>query len=154
VDIRVTRYTDPVVRQLEARVQQEYVERYGGPDVSPVDPTQFDPPDGAFLVAWTQDHAVACGGFRRHDERSAEVKRMYVVPEHRREGLARAVLGALEDHARRAGYARILLETGTAQPEAMALYASSGYLPVVGFGHYAGSPLSRGFGKDLAVGQV
>jgi GNAT superfamily N-acetyltransferase len=147
--LRVTPYDDPVVRQLDAQVQQEYVARYGGPDETEVDAGEFGPPGGAFLVGWLDDEPVATGGLRRHDGDTAEIKRMYVVREHRRHGYARAVLHALEDQARALGYRRILLETGMEQPEALALYPANGYEPVEGFGHYRDSPLSRSFGKDL-----
>jgi len=148
VVLRVTPYTDPMVRLLEAGVQQEYVARYGGPDRTPVDAAQFDPPAGVFLVGWVGADAVACGGFRANGP-DAEIKRMYVPTQHRGHGYARAVLAELESRARAAGYARIILETGAAQPEAIALYVSSGYQPIAGFGHYKDSPHNSCFGKPL-----
>ncbi len=149
LELRPLPYDDPVVRALEAQVQAEYVRRYGGPDETATDPAQFLPPEGVFLVGWAADVAVATGGLRRHDEESAEIKRMYVVESYRGRGYARVVLAELERYAARAGYRRILLETGTGQPEAIALYRSSGYDPVPGFGHYLDSPLSRSFAKAL-----
>jgi GNAT superfamily N-acetyltransferase len=149
LELRPLPYDDPVVQSLEAQVQTEYVRRYGGPDRTATDPDHFAPPAGVFLVGWAGDVAVATGGLRRHDEESAEVKRMYVVESHRGRGYARTVLAELERYAVRAGYRRILLETGTAQPEAIALYLSSGYTPAPGFGHYRDSPLSRSFAKVL-----
>jgi GNAT superfamily N-acetyltransferase len=74
---------------------------------------------------------------------------MFVRVEHRRRGHARRMLSALEAWARDRGATRVVLETGVAQPEAIALYESAGYLPTDGFGHYRDSPLSRSFGKDL-----
>jgi GNAT superfamily N-acetyltransferase len=59
------------------------------------------------------------------------------------------LLQALEEHARSLGYRRVILETGTPQPEAMALYASEGYEPITPYGYYRESPYSRCFGKDL-----
>jgi GNAT superfamily N-acetyltransferase len=147
--VRTVSYTDDVVRALEAEVQSEYVSRYGGPDRTPIDPEQFAPPDGCFLVGWTGPEAAACGGLRRHDPESAEVKRMFVPARFRGRGYARLLLAALETQARSMGYSRILLETGTAQPEAISLYVSSGYHPVPGFGHYRDSPMNRCFAKDL-----
>jgi GNAT superfamily N-acetyltransferase len=145
----LTSYGDPVVRELEAQIQREYVRRYGGADLTATDAAEFDPPSGVFLVGWAGDDAVATGGLRRHDSQVAEVKRMYVVPEHRGRGFARVVLAGLERWAVDHGYRQVLLETGTAQPEAIALYVSSGYQPVDGFGHYRDSPLSRSFSKSL-----
>jgi ribosomal protein S18 acetylase RimI-like enzyme len=74
---------------------------------------------------------------------------MYVVPSARGRGWARRLLAALEDSARGAGADLMVLETGTAQPEAIALYESSGYEPVHGFGYYRDSPTARYFGKRL-----
>ncbi len=142
-------YDSPVVATLTARVQGEYVVRYGGPDATPTEPREFSAPEGVFVVLDLDGEPVGCGGFRRHDERSAELKRMYVVPERRGQGLARALLGELERRARAAGYERLVLESGTAQPEALALYRSSGYAAIPGFGFYRDSPVNRCLGKAL-----
>ncbi len=80
--------------------------------------------------------------------RPAEVKRMYVAPSARRRGLARLMLAHLETTARAAGADVMILETGTAQPEAMALYVAAGYEPVEPFGHYAWSPRNRCYGTQ------
>lgn len=143
------RYGDDVTATLIAELQGEMTVRYGTPDSTPVDPAQFDPPDGAFVVARLGRHPVGCGGLRRHDERSAELKRIYVRPTHRRRGLASALLAELEARAHSAGYRRLVLETGAVQPEAIALYERHGYTPVAGFGHYADAELSLSFARDL-----
>lgn len=158
VPLRLDRvdFGGPAAQALVAEVQAEYVARYGGPDNTPMDPTVFDPPSGAFFLGYLGDAAVAMGGWRlRPDVRrlggvlSAEVKRMYVVPAGRRRGLARALLAHLEGTAREAGADVLVLETGIAQPEAIALYERAGYVPVGKFGHYAWSPKSRCYGKRL-----
>jgi GNAT superfamily N-acetyltransferase len=74
---------------------------------------------------------------------------MYVVPRRRGAGLARTMLAHLESSAAAVGIDALVLETGTRQPEAIALYESSGYRPVPGFGYYRDEPLSRCFGKVL-----
>jgi GNAT superfamily N-acetyltransferase len=154
VELRVTPFRDPVSQALVAEVQAEYVVRYGGHDEARIDPAEFDAPDGLFLVAWLDGEPVGCGGWRRLDEPrwpgAVEVKRMYVPPRARRRGVARAVLAELERTAAAAGATRILLETGTAQPEAVAMYQASGYESVPGFGHYAGHPQSLAYGKVLS----
>lgn len=138
-----------LARSLIDEVQLEYVRRYGGRDATPVDPGEFAAPHGTFLVARVGDAAIGCAGLRRHGEGVVEVKRMFVRSGHRRRGHARRMLSELEDWARGHGYQRVVLETGMAQPEAIALYASAGYAPVEGFGHYRCSHLSRSFGRDL-----
>ena len=142
-------FDSPQSQALVAEVQQEYVRRYGGPDETRVDPAEFAAPDGTFLVALVGGETIGCAGLRRHADGVVEVKRMFVRVEHRRRGHARRMLAALEDWARDRGATRVVLETGLAQPEAIALYESAGYLPTDGFGHYRDSPLSRSFAKDL-----
>ena len=156
MQIRRVAFTHADAQLLVAEVQAEYVARYGGPDNTPMDPTVFDEPAGAFFVGYLDDVPVAMGGWRMRPDvvrlasrQAVEIKRMYVAPSGRRRGLARVVLAHLEETARNAGADVIVLETGIAQPEAIALYESSGYEPVEKFGHYAWSPLSRCYGKRL-----
>ena len=142
-------FDSDLAQSLIEEVQQEYVKRYGGRDETPVDPASFAAPDGTFLVARIGDTAIGCAGMRRHRDGAVEVKRMFVRIEHRRRGHARRLLSALEDWARSRGCDRVVLETGMAQPEAVALYISAGYEPIEGFGHYKDSELSRSFARDL-----
>jgi len=152
IDIRMTRYGARVAADLTAAALADLSERYGGEgDSTPIQPGEFDPPEGAFLIAYV-DHAPAgCAGFRTftEDETTAELKRMYVAPQFRGLGVAKALLVAVEDAARQAGRRRIWLETGTAQPEAIGLYERSGYTRIEDFGHYKGYPDVRSFGRDL-----
>lgn len=147
-------YDDPDVVRLVAEVQAEYVSRYGGPDAAAVDPAEFSPPDGMFLVGLLDGVPVAMGGWRRLDARTAEIKRMYVALAARRRGLARQMLGELERTIAEAGIQRIVLNTGPSQPEAIALYERSGYLPTTPFGHYACHPHALFFGKMVTHPQV
>ncbi|RJK92775.1 GNAT family N-acetyltransferase [Vallicoccus soli] len=149
LDLRPARYDDPVAARLVAELQQEFVVRYGGPDETPVDPAEFAPPRGTFLVAWDGDEPVGCGGWRIVEPGLGEIKRMYVVAAHRGRGLSRIVLAALEDAARAAGLTRLRLETGDQQPEALRLYGTSGYAPIPRFGYYACHESSLCFAKDL-----
>ncbi|MBZ5735211.1 GNAT family N-acetyltransferase [Nocardioides sp. TRM66260-LWL] len=147
----------PDVALLVAEVQQEYVRRYGSPDDTPLDPLMFEPPAGSFFLGRLDGEPVATGAWRRSEvvafglAPTAEVKRMYVRPAWARRGLARRMLAHLETDAAAHGARALVLETGLAQPEAIALYESSGYLPVPGFGYYRDAPLSRCFGKPLQV---
>ncbi|OZM78493.1 GNAT family N-acetyltransferase [Pseudonocardia sp. MH-G8] len=157
LDLRPTPLDHPDAARLIAEVQQVYVERYGGEDATVLDPGEFAPPAGFFVVGYADGQPVACGGWRSRRageapalrDGDAEVKRMYVNAAHRGHGHARAVLAELERAAAAAGHARLVLETGTRQPEAIALYASSGYAPMPAFGHYADSESSRYFAKPL-----
>ena len=136
-------------------VQAEYVIRYGGPDRTPLDPLMFEPPSGSFFVGYVDGEPVATGAWRRTGVEafgttsSAEIKRMYVAPSGRGRGLARQMLAHLEADAQAHGAEAMVLETGTRQPEAIALYLSSGYVDVPAFGHYKDEPISRCYGKRL-----
>lgn len=148
--IDVTSYDHPDAVALIAEVQQEYVVRYGSEDGTPVDPAEFAPPRGLFLVAYVDGTPAACGGWRAY-ETEVELKRLYVTPAFRGRGLARAMLAAIERTAAEAGHRRVILETGQRQPEAIALYRSSGYEPVPSFGYYADSPEAVHLGKAVDV---
>lgn len=143
------RYDDPDVTDAIAEVQLEYVRRYGQPDDAAVDPAEFLPPDGLLLVSVADGAIVAMGGWRRHDQDSVEIKRMYVPERFRRRGYARAILAELERRAAEAGYRRAVLNTGLEQPEAISMYEATGYERIPGFGYYADLPLAVFFGKDL-----
>ncbi|MFG2329443.1 GNAT family N-acetyltransferase [Streptomyces sp. NPDC048604] len=158
MNIQPTGYDHPDAVALDRAVQAEYAERYGDDgDATPMDGKHFLPPQGVYLLAYDEaGRPVASGGWRRQDtnpegyaDGDAEIKRMYVVPEARGLGLARRILAALEDDARAAGRTRMVLETGTMQPEAIALYESSGYEPCAKFGYYRFSNLSRCYAKPL-----
>jgi GNAT superfamily N-acetyltransferase len=156
VDIRVVSYDDPDAVKLIDEVQQEYVVRYGEPDETPVDAAEFAPPAGLFLVGYLDGVPVATGAWRAHDGPApsfrpgdAELKRMYVSASVRGRGFARALLGELERTAVERGRRRAVLETGTLQPEAIALYESSGYQLIPNYGHYKDDPLSLCYGKVL-----
>lgn len=149
VTFELVSYDDHVVVQLIQELQQEYVGRYGTPDDTPTDPGDFSAPSGAFVVGWVEGEPFGCVGLRRHDDERVEVKRMYVRAPFRGRGLSRRLIEVSEHEARRLGYPAIILETGTAQPEAMALYESSGYRPIPGFGYYRDSPMNRCYAKRL-----
>ena len=130
-------------------VQAEYVVRYGGRDETIVDPAEFAPPGGTFLVGYQHGEPVACGGWRTARDGVAEIKRMYVVPSARRQGIAWALLTELEIRAQQAGFDEIWLETGRNQPEALAMYERAGYRPVAAFGHYRDAEGAFHLGKSL-----
>ncbi|GGW29153.1 N-acetyltransferase [Streptomyces lucensis JCM 4490] len=156
--IRPVRFDHPDAVKLNDEVQTEYDLRYGdGGDATVLEATDFDPPCGVYLIAYDEhDRPVATGGWRSQDSNGegnedgdAELKRMFVIDEMRGRGLARRMLAALEEDARMAGRVRMVLETGTKQPEAVALYTSSGYEPCTKFGYYRHYPESLCFAKHL-----
>ena len=154
LELRVAAYDSADAQLLTAEVQEEYVQRYGGEgDTAPVDTSEFDGPNGRFFMVYVDDVPAAMGGWRRHGD-NAEIKRMYVRPAYQRRGLARLILTELERTAVEAGISHLILETGLAQPEAIALYRSAGYVDVPAFGYYAAEPDSVHLGKPLAPRRV
>jgi GNAT superfamily N-acetyltransferase len=134
---------------LVAELDDELRERYPGaiiPGLLPEDATDRL----VFLVARIGNRAVACGAVREVEPAIGEIKRMFVRLEHRGQGIARAILAALETRARELGYSTLRIETGTRQPEAVGLYESAGYAAIPPFGRYVGNSFSRCFEKRLA----
>jgi len=136
-----------LIAQLNAELSARYPEP--GATHFRLDPGEIAPSAGVFLVARLLGRPVACGALRSLRDhasvrelgpRVGELKRMYVAADARRKGIGRALLARLEDHARALGLERLVLETGTRQAEALALYASSGFMPMLAYGEYSSSP--------------
>jgi putative acetyltransferase len=89
------------------------------------------------IVVYKSNVPIGCGAIKKYDEETAEVKRMFVIPEHRGKGIAAKILSALEQWAKELGYQYCVLETGQKQPEAIALYKKSGYRLIPNYGQYA-----------------
>jgi putative acetyltransferase len=103
-----------------------------------------------FVVARDREgRALGCGGLRPMEPGAAEIKRMFVRPEARGQGVARVLLERLEVEARDRGIRLLRLETGTLQPDAQSFYEAAGYQPIPCFGEYAGAPLSRCYERRL-----
>ncbi|MFE2584141.1 GNAT family N-acetyltransferase [Streptomyces sp. NPDC059378] len=158
MNIRPVPFDHPDAVRLNDEVQAEYHVRYGdGGDATALAPADFESPNGVYLIAYDETgRPLATGGWRAQDKNGegnedgdAELKRMFVVADARGRGLARRMLAALEEDARAVGRVRMVLETGVKQPEAIALYSSSGYEPCVKFGFYRFHDSSRCYAKAL-----
>ena len=103
------------------------------PDMPKAGPAELSPPGGLYLVGYRAGAPVCGGGLKRLPDGTCEIKRMYVVPQARRSGVARALLAALEEEARGLGYRIARLDTGERQPHAQAFYEASGYRRVENF---------------------
>ena len=148
MEIRYVGLSDEVVEPLLAGLSHEYDTRYGeNTEMARTSEEDFEPPSGLFVVVMDGALTVAGGGFRRHDSTTCEVKRMWTSPDYRRRGLARLVLAVLEEAASKAGYERLILETGPLQPEAAAFYAGRGYDRIDAYGPY---PEAMAFRFDLS----
>ncbi|MFC4144768.1 GNAT family N-acetyltransferase [Micromonospora mangrovi] len=152
------RWQDPDAVRLRAALTSELRNRYAD---RPTDPIHL-PPDEAVAaasVAWTgvaytpAANPVGHAALRWHGD-DLELKRMYVVPEHRGHGVADALLTAAEDAAARLGAARIVLQTGDRQPDAVRRYEQAGYHRLPVFPPYDGLPWSLCFARTLTPPQA
>lgn len=101
------------------------------------------------VVLYYNNKPAASGAIKPYSETSAEVKRMYTLPEYRGKGLAAQVLNELEQWAAQLGFEKCILETGIRQPEAIALYKKCGYTLIPNYGQYAGVENSVCFEKTV-----
>ena len=90
-------------------------------------PGKYAPPAGALFLARDGDAAVGCVGLRPFDATRGEIKRMYVVPEARGQGLARALLATVIAEGRAIGYRTLVLDTLSSMTPAIALYEAAGF---------------------------
>jgi GNAT superfamily N-acetyltransferase len=153
--IRVVRVS-PASAEAAALIAELDVDlhaRYPGVPFHTLTPDELMAPAFTFVVAEAAGEALGCGALRVREPGVAEIKRMFVRPAARRRGVARAVLRALEARASELGTPRILIETGEGQPEAIALYVSSGYIPIPRYGEYVDVEQSRCFEKRLGTGE-
>jgi GNAT superfamily N-acetyltransferase len=156
-DLRLGDLDDQSVIQLFHELDEEIRARYEAPFedfILHLDSEEVMPGNGAVVVAWADERAVGCGAVRLVDAETAELKHVYIVPHHRRQGLARAVLRFLEDRARELGAVRIVLETVINPPAAVALYRANGYEEIPKFGPYLESEISFCMGKSLELPMV
>jgi putative acetyltransferase len=152
IAIRVERPDQPeVVRLLQAR--DDYLAALYPPESNhALDLPSLCHPSVTFLVARNRGEAIGCAAFVRGADGTGEVKSMWVDPARRGGGLGRRLLGELEHLARMHGVTVLRLETGTLQPEALALYRTAGYREIAPFGSYVPDPLSVFMEKPLAPG--
>lgn len=160
VQIAEAPWDDADAVALRSAAVEELGRRYGGDEDAKevIDPARI----AVNLLVRLDGVAVACGSVRdvsgtddgrgrgtQHPAATGELKRVFVRPEHRGRGIARSLMSELERSARRLGFRRFVLETGTAQPEAIALYSALGYEPIESYGKYAAEEDQRCFGKRL-----
>jgi GNAT superfamily N-acetyltransferase len=101
------------------------------------------------VLAYDDNTPAGCGAIKKYSADTMEIKRMFVLPDQRRKGIAAAVLAELEQWAAELSYAKCILETGKKQPEAIALYKKKGYQPIPNYGQYIGVDNSVCFEKTL-----
>jgi GNAT superfamily N-acetyltransferase len=137
----------PPAADLVGAMVAEMVPLYGKIDVPhapSATPADMSPPGGAFLVGYEDGEPICGGGIKQLPDGACEIKRMYVVPEARGRGVAKALLVALEDEARALGYTVARLDTGPRQPHAERLYREAGYADI---GNFNANPFASFWGE-------
>jgi GNAT superfamily N-acetyltransferase len=118
-----------LLRELNDLLDAQYPGRAARPG-SVTTPDEMVAPDGVFLVGYDERRPIAIGGVRRLGDGICEIKRMYVVPDARSNGVGRALLVALEDAARELGYSRVRLDAGPRQQHSRTLFEQTGYVEI------------------------
>jgi GNAT superfamily N-acetyltransferase len=149
IEFRPGRVDEGDGRALLADFAAEIDAMYGGLDISApgmptAGPADLGPPGGAFLVGYADGRPVCCGGVKRLAEDACEIKRMYVVPTARRQGVARMLLHELERIGRELGYTTARMDTGPKQAHAQAFYEAEGYRPI---GNFNANPAASWWGE-------
>jgi GNAT superfamily N-acetyltransferase len=130
------RFEDAAVQALLA----EWDDELGFSPKTVAEPGDFAPPHGIFLLAERNHDPVGCGGMRRLTDTAAEVKRLFVRPAERSQGIGRTLLTSLEQRAHELCLEELRLDTDGGDPAALALFRSAGFEPIA---DYNGSPYAR-----------
>lgn len=144
--------------RLLRSAEDELRARYPDYEPTPMQPEVIEPDDAALFVARIEGVAVGCIvglPWSENEEGiapTAELKRLWVRPEVRGRGIAKALLTQVETWAHGTGYQSVVLETGIGQPEALRLYPRCGYGQIVCWGEYAEDEVSVCFAKPLLQG--
>lgn len=127
---------------LIQELDTELLQRYPANNVHILDLQKTTAQNSVFLLGYIKERAVACGAISQLSAGVAEIKRVYVRPQARGQGLSKLILKQLEQEARQMGFATLKLETGTRQPESLGLYRKAGYIDIPKFGEYVDDPFS------------
>ncbi|WP_296683745.1 GNAT family N-acetyltransferase [Flavobacterium sp.] len=112
---------------------------------------QFDTLDHIknVVVGYQDNYVVGCGAFKPYNKTTAEIKRMFVRPNFRGQGIAKGILSALENWASEYGFTNCILETGTNNPQAIQLYTKMGYSIIPNYDQYENVVTSVCLGKII-----
>ncbi len=150
-EIRVDDLSGPEVAAL-LQEHLESVALYTPPEsIHALDLVALRSPDIAFWSVWQGADLVGCGALKELDASHGELKSMRTASSHLREGVAAALLEHMLEVARKRGYRRLSLETGSmeAYAPARALYARFGFEPCGPFADYVEDPYSVFMTREL-----
>lgn len=135
--IKRTNSSDKDFHSLVEKLNKDLLDRYGELQVFY---NQFNKIDNIpnVVIAYMDDEPAGCGCFKKFDDSSVEVKRMFVADEYRGKGIGAAILNELEKWAAELGNKTVVLEMGNKQPEAAVLYKKQGFAVIPNYGQYIG----------------
>jgi len=137
INLKRTDSSDKDFHSLVEKLNNDLLDRYGELQVFY---NQFNKIDNIpnVVIAYMDDKPVGCGCFKKFDDSSVEVKRMFVADEYRGKGIGAAILNELEKWAAELGNKTVVLEMGNKQPEAAVLYKKQGFAVIPNYGQYIG----------------
>ena len=148
ITLKRTNSADPdfqsLIRQLDAELRLR-----NGDEMDEYDKHNIIAPIDTVVIAYLDNGPAACGCFKKYDETTVEIKRMFVAPPARGKGISRKILAELETWAHTLGFGYVILETGGRQIEALALYQRAGYTPIANYPPYQEMEDSYCFNKEL-----
>jgi putative acetyltransferase len=148
ITLKRTNSADPdfqsLIKQLDADLRLR-----NGDEMDEYDQHNIIAPIDTVVIAYADKEPVACGCFKKYNETTVEIKRMFVAPPARGKGISRKILAELETWAHTLGFGCIILETGGRQVEALALYQRAGYAPIANYPPYEKMEDSYCFRKEL-----
>ena len=152
MNIRTDNATDAAVLALLDEHLREMYEASPPESVHALDPSELRAPDVTFWTAWDGEELLGCGALKALDARHGEIKTMRTSQEHRRKGVAAAILEHIISVARERGYERLSLETGSGGPfdAALRFYEKHGFEYCEPFADYVLDPFSRFMTRPLA----
>ncbi len=134
LDVRVEHPASDDARWCLGQYFREIAERFEcgfDPDLGGVaDDAEMQPPTGFFVVAWLDGEPVGCGGMKRVDATTGEIKRVWTARSARSQGVARRIMQTLEALAQASGVTTVRLDTNKSLTEAQAMYRQSGYTEI------------------------
>lgn len=101
------------------------------------------------VIIYIEKKPIGCGAIKKFDITTMEIKRMYLSPENRGNGIAQKIVKELEVWAKELGYKKCVLETGKRQPEAVKFYHKCNYKIIPNYGQYKNMENSLCFEKSL-----
>ncbi|WP_256709793.1 GNAT family N-acetyltransferase [Paenibacillus sp. FSL H8-0548] len=140
--------------QLISSLDQYLFERYPTDEVFGVDFSDPSIKDTIFMIAYDGERAAGCGAIRPIRTDAVELKRFFVEPEYRQQGIGALILSRLEELARELNYNILRLETGAEQPESITFYKKHGYYEIERYGEYANCESSLCYEKRLSSDYV